>query len=121
MALILCWQALDPALLAPQSIGRPNPSTSNAAQSGELLSLLELWPVLLGLLSQSSAWSTIIYNAANDSLSGRIGSLAILAPALALASAQVYRTLPDILFTLALASAQIDRSFVEINFPLACK
>lgn len=58
-------------------------------QGENYMNLMTLWPVLLASLLHSSAWSTVAYKAADDTLSGRIGGLAVVAPALAVASAQV--------------------------------
>lgn len=49
----------------------------------------ELWPLLLGLLLHSSAWSTVSYSPVNGSLNGRLSGLAITVPALAEAAAEV--------------------------------
>ena len=65
-------------------------ATSQEAGLGrESADVWELWPLLLGLLLHSSAWSTVSYSPVNGSLNGRLSGLAITVPALAEAAAEV--------------------------------
>ena len=85
--MLLCPQAADPGLR--QVIRAANSRQAGAGGQGQDTNLWGLWPLLLGLLLQSSAWTTVTYSAVNGSLNSRLSGLAIAVPALAEAVAQV--------------------------------
>ena len=83
----VCCQAADPGLR--DIIRAASSRQAGASAEGDGTDEWELWPMLLGLLLQGSAWSTVTYNSVNGSLNGRLSGLAIAVPALAEAVAQV--------------------------------